>query len=176
MFYFFFRKLIQDMSRCIPVSPRSNMDGQKSNRESPSSTVSRKLNFASDREDFDSSPEKSLITVASQKKTAKKKLKKIRVKVENRFEQFELMLNGDCPPASSKGKMGKLIGDIKRQAELQLQEGKNSVWSANRQAALERSLTDLAKVAPQSQLGDVLPLTQAISCMLPLLFFNRLNE
>jgi len=60
--------------------------------------------------------------------------------------------------------MGKLIGDIKRQAELQLQEGKNSTWSANRQAALERSLTDLSKVAPQSQLGDVLPITQAISC------------
>jgi len=155
----------QDMSRCVPVSPRSNIDGQKSNRESPSSTVSRKLNFASDREDFDS-PEKSVITAASQKKTAKKKLKKIRSKVENRYEQFEVALNGDSPPASSKGKMGKLIGDIKRQSELQLQEGKNSIWSANRQAALERSLADLSKVASQSQLGDVLPLTQAISCLL----------
>lgn len=142
------------------TSPRS-VDRQGSS-QTLSSIVSRKLCFNSDREEDHPDtavPERPLPV----KKNNKKKLKKIRARMNQRRETFEEILNGDKPPTPSKGKLGKLIGDISRQSALQGRDGKDTAWPANRALALDRSLIELIRTNAPTNLGDVVPLTQAIS-------------
>jgi len=50
-----------------------------------------------------------------------------------------------------------------RQSALQGRDGKDAIWPANRQLALDRSLIELIRMNGPANLGDVVPLTQAMS-------------
>ena len=128
--------------------------------------ASRKLNFNGEETDSTKSTEvESLVENKGNKnKNLKKKLKKIKSRFTSRQELFEEQLNGTQPPARSKGKLGKLIGDITRSCALQARDG--GVWPSNRQSALDRSLMELNRLVGAASLGDTVPLTAAFVALL----------
>ena len=99
------------------------------------------------------------------KKNLKKKLKKVKTRMSQRQDQFEEQLNGQNPPVKSKGKLGKLIGDITRTCQLQSRENGDS-WPSKRQIALDRTLLELNRLIGQASLGDSIPLTSAFCALL----------
>lgn len=85
--------------------------------------------------------------------------------MSQRQDQFEEQLNGQNPPVKSKGKLGKLIGDITRTCQLQSRENGDS-WPSKRQIALDRTLLELNRLIGQASLGDSIPLTSAFCALL----------
>jgi len=144
------------------ISPRSLVS---SSIVSTSFVVSRKLNFDELVEQKPVVEEYVDVSLKNNKKNHKKKIKKIKTRINQRQEQFEEQLNGTQPPPRSKGKLGKLIGDITRSCALQSRDG-GQTWPPNRQSALDRSLMELNRLVGGASLGDTVPLTAAFVALL----------
>ena len=143
------------------LSPRSLVSSSLS--VSTSLVASRKLNF-DDLVEQKQVEEYVDVSAKNNKKNHKKKIKKIKTRINGRQEQFEEQLNGTQPPTRSKGKLGKLIGDITRSCALQSRDG--GPWPPNRQSSLDRSLMELNRLVGAASLGDTVPLTAAFVALL----------